>query len=292
MHRPLLVSAISLSLASLASAQFAPAPFLLAGEHQLSSDIDGGGSFSRSVARARISAPIFLGEDTTIGLSVSHQFESFDFDDLITEPWDEINRTRIGLVAKQDLNNGWSWIALPWISSNSERGADWDESLSVGGLGAAWYKVSDTLSLGLGAGFRTKLEDNTSIFPIVVINWKFAENWTLTTLPAEGFRIGAGASLRWDTRDDLSLSLVYLYKSSQHRLDEDSAAAIDGVGEFSQQRLALAATYKLNDNIRFTGHAGFTFGGEIEVQDRSGDTLSERDFDSGFIFGLQSSWRF
>ena len=270
----------------------APAPFLLGGEYQLSSDIDGGSSFSRAVARTRISAPLFLGEDTIVGLSAGYQYESFQFDDLAPEPWNEIHRTRLGLVAKQDLANGWSWIALPWIGSNRESGADWGESFTYGGIGAAWYRVSDTLSLGLGAGFSTQLEDDSSVFPIVVIDWKFAENWTLSTLPPEGFRIGPGVSLRWDTRDDLSLSLIYQYQSDQQRLDENSATALDGIGELRQQRIALAATYKVNDNLSLTGHAGFTFGGQIELQDSSGDTLSERDFDSSLVFGLEGSWRF
>ncbi|MGJ8726450.1 MAG: DUF6268 family outer membrane beta-barrel protein [Roseibacillus sp.] len=292
MYRSALISAACATLAPLAHAQLAPAPFLLGGEYQLSSDIDGGGSFSRSVARTRISAPLFLGEDTIIGLSAGYQYESFQFDDLLSDPWGEIHRNRIGIAAKGDLANGWSWLALPWLASNGESGADWGESLTFGGIGAAWYKVNDTLSLGVGAGFGTQLEDDTSVFPILVIDWQFAENWTLSTLPPEGFRIGPGASIRWDAREDLSLSFIYQYQSDQHRLDQDSTTAANGLGELRQHRVALAATYRFNDNLSLTGHAGLTFGGEIELQNSSGNTLGENDFDSSLVFGLEGSWRF
>ena len=292
MHRPAFISAACLSLAPLVHAQTTPAPFLLGGEYQLSSDIDEGGSFSRSVARARVSAPIFLGEDSFVGITAGHQFESFEFDDLLADPWEEIHRSRIGLVVTQDLANGWSWLALPYVAANSESGADFGDSITFGALGAAWYKLSDTLSLGLGVGFSTKLEDDASIFPIFVINWEFAPNWTLTTVPPDGFRLGPGVSLRWDKCDDFSLALIYQYQSDEHRLDEDSDAVPDGIGELRQHRVALAGTYNFTEHLSLTAHAGFTLGGEIEIQDSSGDELAESDFDTSLVFGLEGSWNF
>ena len=292
MHSLTLVACLGLALAPLAQAQFSPPPFLLGGEYQLDSDVDGGGSFSRAVARARVSVPLFLGEDTIVGLGTSYQFESYQFDNLAPAPWDDIHRFRIGLVAKQELANGWSWLALPFVSSDAESGAEQSESFLFGGLGAAWYRISDTLSLGVGAGFRTSLEDDTSIFPIIVIDWQFAENWNLSTIPPRGFRFGPGVNLRWDARDDLKLSLVYQYQSDQQRLDEDSLSSPNGVGEFSQNRVSLAATYHFTKNLSVTGHLGLTFGGEIELQDSSGDTLSESDFDTSLVFGLEGSLSF
>ena len=144
----------------------------------------------------------------------------------------------------------------------------------------------------MGAGFRTSLEDDTSIFPIIVIDWQFAENWSLSTIPPRGFRFGPGVNLRWDARDDLKLSLVYQYQSDQQRLDEDSLSSPNGVGEFSQNRVSLAATYHFTKNLSVTGHLGLTFGGEIELQDSSGDTLSESDFDTSLVFGLEGSLSF
>ena len=145
MHSLTLVACLGLALAPLAQAQFSPPPFLLGGEYQLDSDVDGGGSFSRAVARARVSVPLFLGEDTIVGLGTSYQFESYQFDNLAPAPWDDIHRFRIGLVAKQELANGWSWLALPFVSSDAESGAEQSESFLFGGLGAAWYRISLSL---------------------------------------------------------------------------------------------------------------------------------------------------
>lgn len=289
---PLLLPALLVLSATLAHAQLAPPPFLLGGEYQLSSDIDGGGSFSRSVVRGRVSAPLYLGEDTIVGLSAGYTFESYDFDDLTPEPWGEIHRARLALVAKGDLANDWSWLVLPWVAANAESGADWGESLTYGGIAAAWYQWGDTLALGVGAGFGTRLEDDASFFPILVVNWEFAPDWTLSTIPPEGFQVGPGVNLRWDARDDLSLLLVYHYQGDQQRLDEDSLAAANGVGELRQHRIALGATYRWSENLNFTAHAGLTFGGEIELQNQSGDTLNEGDFDSSLVFGLEGSLRF
>ena len=293
--RSVLLSAVC-GTAPLAHAQSVPAPFLLGGEYQTEADVDDGGSFSRQVARARASAPLYTGEDAFLALSVGYQFESFEFDDLADDPWGDINRTRVGLIAKQDLNNGWSWLALPFFQSNGENDSDFGDSITVGTLALAWYKLSDTLTLGLGGGISGNLEDSVSVFPILVINWEFAPNWTLTTVPPDGFRLGPGASLRWDFREDVSFSLVYQYQSDQQRLDDTASAGfaerIDGIGELRQHRVALTSTYHFTDHLSLTGHIGLALGGEIEIQNSSGRELEKSDFDSTLVFGFEGSWNF
>jgi hypothetical protein len=88
------------------------------------------------------------------------------------------------------------------------------------------------------------------------------------------------------------VSLIYQYQSDRYRLDEDSAASPDGVGELRQSRLALAATKTVAEHWRFTGHLGVAFGGEIEVQDSSGDKLTETDYDPTLTIGLEGALRF
>lgn len=285
-------TAFLLLSASFASAQFAPAPFAIAGEHQLSSDGEGGGSFSRSSARIRLSAPLYLGGDTIVGLSGGYSYDYFDFSGMATDPWENLNRTRLGLFAKSDFGDGWSWLALPFVSMDGEEGADWNESLTFGALGGAWYRYSDRLSIGLGAGLGTQLEDDFFAFPILFLDWKLADKLTLTTMPPEGLRPGPGATLRWDVRDELSLAFIYQFQNDQQRLAEDSLAAAGGVGEYRQHRLAVAATYRPTKNFSLTAHAGFGFGGAIEVFDSAGDTVSEQDFDGSLVFGFEGGLRF
>lgn len=278
--------------APFASAQFAPAPFAIAGEHQLSSDLDGGGSFTRSSARIRLSAPLYLGDETIVGISGGYSYDLFDFSGTGTDPWANINRARLGMVAKSDFGDGWSWIALPFVSMDGEEGADWNDSLTFGALGGAWYRYSDRLSIGLGAGFGTRLEDDSFAFPILFLDWKLTEDLTLTTMPPEGLRPGPGASLRWDVREELSIAFIYQFQSDQQRLVEDSLAAAGGVGEYRQQRVAVAATYRPTKNLSLTAHVGYGFGGAIEIFDSSGDSLSERDFDGSLVFGFEGGFRF
>lgn len=286
------VVALSLLFSPLASAQFSPAPLLLGGEHQFEAVLDGPGSFTRSAVRTRVAAPLFLSGDTVAALSLGYQFESFDFSGLAADPWDDLHRVRLGLVLKSEFGDGWSWLVLPWVGANAESGADWGEAVTFGGLGGAWYELSDRLSLGLGLGASGRLEEDASVFPIVILDWKLSPCVTLTTVPPEGFRVGPGLSLRWDVRDDLALSLIYQYQSDQQRLDEDSAASPDGIGEFRQSRVALAATKRFENGFHLTGHVGLAFGGELELQDDDGDRLSETDFDSSAVIGLEGSWRF
>ena len=296
MYRSLSIACVCGALPPIAQAQSIPSPFLIGGEYQLEADTDEGGSFSRAVAQSRVSAPLWLGEDSLLAVSVGYQFESFNFDGFADDPWSDLNRTKIALVAKQDLTSSWSWIALAFVEADNENGADFNESITGGAVGLALYRFSDTLKFGLGLRVSGNLEDDVSIIPIPIIDWDFAENWTFTTTPPDGFSVGPGVSVRWEGLDDLSLSLVYQYQSDSHRLADSAPTGfenrINGVGEFRQSRVAVVATYHFTEHLSLTGHAGLTFGGEIELNDDEGETLEKNDFDSSLVFGFEGSWNF
>jgi hypothetical protein len=286
----ILLSLLASSVA--ASAQYRAAPFAIGGEHQFSTDVDDGSSFSRSTARLRAGAPLFQNSSTSIGLTTGYVFEDYDFDDAAVEPWSELHRARLGLVATSEVGDRWSYLIAPYASANFESGADFGESLTYGGLAAAWYRFNDNFSFGLGAGVASELEDDVFAFPLVVLSWNINDCVTLSTFPSEGFRYRPGINLSWDVREDLTLGFVYQYQSDQHRLNEDSLAAADGVGEFRQHRLSLAATYRFTDNLGLTAHAGVGLAGELEVQDADGDTVAEEDFDPSLILGVEAAYRF
>ncbi|MBK1833726.1 hypothetical protein [Roseibacillus ishigakijimensis] len=292
MKKSTLALSLVAGLAPATQAQLIPAPFAIGGEHQFAADIDDSGEFSRSAARFRVSAPLHFTDDYFVGLTAGGVWEHFEFDDTLVNPWEDVYRPQVAVVSKGTLANGWTWLAIPWVAADAEDGADWGEALTYGGMGAAWTEVSDSLTLGAGLGVRSQLEDDVQVFPILVIDWKICPDLTFSTLPPEGFRVGPAASLRWDARDDLALSLVYSYQSDRHRLAENSDAAPDGIGQFRQHRIALAATHQFHENLSLTGHLGYTFGGELEVEDSDGDQLDSRDFDGSLVLGLEGSWRF
>ena len=291
-----LIPCICGAFSAAALAQSIPSPFLLGGEYQLEADTDDGGSFSRAVAGARVSAPLYLGEDFFVALTVAHQFESFDFDGFADDPWDELHRTSIGIAGQQKLANGWSWIALAAIDADYESGADIGRSITGGVVTGAWYEFNDTLKLGLGVSASSRLERKISVIPFPIIDWDFAENWAFTTAPPDGFNTGPGVSIRWDGLEDFRLSLVYQFQSDRQRLDDSAAVGfgdrIDGVGEFRQSRVALVGTYLFDENLSLSAHAGVAFGGEIEIRDSDGDSLDENDFDSSLVFGIEGTWSF
>lgn len=278
--------------APLLLAQTRPFPFAFGTEHQFSADLDEGGSFSRSTFRARGGFPFVLNDETVIALNAGYQFDNYDFDDTLVAPWSDVHRARLGIFASTVLSNDWTLFAAPFLAAEFEDGGDFGDSLTFGGVTAAWYQVTDSLALGLGAGAVSILEDDLAIFPLAVIIWDIREDLTFSTLPPEGFRFRPGANLRWDVRDDLTLALVYQFQFDQQRLAENSEAAENGIGELSQHRISFAATYRFSDNFAVTGHAGLTLAGELEVQDSGGDRLSEEDFDSSLIVGFEAAYRF
>lgn len=274
------------------SAQTRPSPLAIGGGHQFSSDLDDGGSFSVSTLRIQGGIPLFLRDDTTIALNAGYQFDNYDFDDSLIAPWSDVHRARIGLFASTEFRDDWTLFAAPFAAASFETGADLGESITFGGVAAAWNRVNNRLSLGLGAGAVTVLEDDVAIFPLAVIIWEIVDDVTFSTLPPEGFRFLPGAHIQWDASDDLSLSLVYQFQFDQQRLDGSTPITDDGLSEVSQHIVSLAATYRFTESFAVTGHVGVGLAGEIEIQNSSGDRVEEDDFDTSLIVGFEGAFRF
>ena len=65
-------------------------------------------------------------------------------------------------------------------TGGGEHGADWSRALIYGGAGAAIYSFGKDRTIGLGVGALNNLEQ-ASVFPFVLVNWKFNEQFRLAT---------------------------------------------------------------------------------------------------------------
>ncbi|MEM9080453.1 MAG: hypothetical protein AAGC74_07180 [Verrucomicrobiota bacterium] len=286
------VTGCLVGVSGLALGQFRPAPIEVSGEFALAAGLDGGGEVARGSVRTRLSAPLFLSEELIVGLVGEYEWNWYDFSGGAPELWGEVHEAQLGVAAISRREGGWNWLLSPSVRSGMEGGGDFGESLTFGGVGGAWYEISERLSLGVGVGWATELEDDFVVFPLPFVRWEFVEDWTLATGPAVGFRTGPSVHVTWRPQEEWSLMLGYFYESERFRLDEDSAVAANGVGEVEESRVAAALTYRSSENLAVTLHASLGLGGEYEVEDARGAGVFRAERDAAVTVGLGVSWDF
>ncbi len=136
------------------------------------------------------------------------------FDD--AEAWDVIPNFELRMGPDWGLFGG---AILAWAG---EDGADFGDSARYGGFGGVRWLFSDKLNFALGLTVVSRLEDDPSVFPIIGIEWAFADRWRLLTE-------GSGVKLEFDPVDFLILRLQAAYNTREYRLADTNAGLPNGV---------------------------------------------------------------
>lgn len=256
--------------------------------HQLDSDQDNGGSFS--VNRANLSAGITRVFDRyrTIGLSFGYGYDGYDFEGSAATPWSDIHTLSLALPVRWSLSDSWNLLAIPTIRSTGASGANFPDSLNGGFIGGASYRFGDNLSIGPGFGVLTQIEDETRVFPILIVQWKIMENLQLETGRGFGASQGPGLNLNWQANDKWNLSLGGRFERLRFRLDDQGAAA-NQIGEEQGLPVYLGATYAVSKFSELSIYAGARFGGNITVDNTSGNQITSDDYDVAPFVGM--TWK-
>ncbi|MEM8571683.1 MAG: hypothetical protein AAGG56_12355 [Pseudomonadota bacterium] len=180
----------------------------------------------------------------------------------------------------------------PQIQFAGEESVSFDDGATYGAITGIAWQLSPDLLVGPGLGITTTLKDGgLDVFPFLVVDWAFADRWSLST--GSGFAASRGPGLRvaYKPRDDLEFGLEARYEEFEFRLNEDHDLA-NGVGTDTSIPAVLTARYEPNDTLRVSGFAGAAFGGSLSFEDESGDKIFDEDYDVVPIFGFSASLRF
>jgi hypothetical protein len=188
------------------------------------------------------------------------------------------------------LSDGWNIGVTPSFDWFEEDGAKTSDSLVWGATLTAVKRFADGNLLGVGVGAFDRLEDS-GVFPFPIVNWQFGENWRLINPLAAGPTGPAGLELDYLFDNDWSVGVGAAYRRVRFRLDQ-SGPTPNGIGEirgvpvFLRVSNTYARTYTLNL------YAGLVAGGELRVEDSSGNELQREDFDLAPLFGFNFTARF
>ena len=268
-----------------------------AGEYryQTSSDLKAGTNFEVERFVSQASLAYRPSPRRSLSLSLSYSRDAYDIAVPNAaggfNPWGEIDTVGLSLPIIWGLADRWTLLGIPMIRGTAESGADWGDAITGGGIVGFSYRVSDSLSIGPGLGLLTQLEDRVNPFPVLVVDWTFADRGTLATGRGLGASQGPGLLLSSAASETWTLLLGGRYERFRFRLRENGAVP-DGVGEDRGLPLSLGARYRWNRVATLTCFAGVNAAGRILVEDASGSDLFSSNYDPAPFFGAMASFRF
>ena len=299
MQLQILVSLVLVALSPAVIAQFfSDSPLEVGYMHQLEGDIDDGGEFSTRSLYLRTGIPFAREPGRFVALTARYQLTSFDFDGnppgtlAALDPWDDVYALRLGMPVLWSLTEDWSLFVMPNARLSLENGADPGDSFSGGLLAGGVRKWNENLSLGLGFGMRTQIDDSTRWLPMIYIDWRINDALHLTTRPTGGLVSGPGVTLNWTISDAWSAAFGVHYEKLRLRLDDDNVASPGGVGQHRGVPLYASLAFQPTDHLRVALFGGVRFANELRLEDHRGRSLFEEETDPTPFFGVSLSMRF
>jgi hypothetical protein len=288
-----LVASIALGLMGGAAAEASPPSdwrWTLEGGavSELDTSLDSGGEFGVDRLVVDLSAARRYASGTRVGVSLSYGQSRYDFSNAVqlgsSDPWGRIQQASLSASVFYALDDRWTIYGIPSLRFDGENGVSFSDGDTLGLLAGASYRFSDRLTIGPGVGVFGELEDDTSLFPILIVDWKITDRLSLETGRGFAASRGPGLQLRWRQSQAWQFAFGGRYEKQRFRLDDDGVAP-GGIGEDSAIPLFALAQYQPSPNLSLSLIGGVGTGGELRLEDADGKGLAESDFDPAAFFG-------
>jgi hypothetical protein len=264
--------------------------------YQFDTDIDNGnGNFTTD--RFFIQPEIRYSPDRTISYSFSfgYGYDAYNFKGNkgfgALDPWSDIHSFRLSAPIRFTKGYNWSFFIAPTLRVTGESGVDLKDSFTGGVFTGFAYRINERLTLGPGVGFISQIEDDASIFPVLIINWKITDTLSLETGRGLGATLGPGISIKWQISEQWNLTLGGRYEKLRFRLD-DRAETPNGIGQDESFPIFSGITYNINSSARLSLIGGFETSGELQLEDQNSNVLNEQDYESAAFGGFSFYYRF
>lgn len=264
--------------------------------HQFAADFsDGPGDLS--VTRSFVQGGLGYAWDRDTSVSLSLGFSSTDYDfssDALIEqfkPWGRVDEYRLSVPVRFSPTEKMNAIIIPNIRTTAESGASASDGRSEGVIAGFSWKFSDTLSIGPGFGWFSDVGDETTAFPIVLVDWKITEALSLTTGNNMAAAQGAGLSLNYKRNQEWTVGVTVGFERTRFSLEEQAGRTAQ-VGEDSNASLLVVASYTPWPRTILSALAGVEFGGSLALEDDNGQSLATTDIDNAMVIGFALQSRF
>jgi hypothetical protein len=255
---------------------------------ELDASLDSGGEFGVDRYVVDLSAARRYASGTRVGVSLNYGQSRYDFSNAVqlgsSDPWGRIQQASLSASVFYALDDRWTVYGIPSLRFDGEDGVSFGDGDTLGLLAGASYRFSDRLTIGPGVGVFGELEDDTSLFPILIVDWKITDRLSLETGRGFAASRGPGLQLRWRQSPAWQFAFGGRYEKQRFRLDDDGVAP-GGIGEDSSIPLFALAQYQASPSVALSLIGGVVTGGELRLEDADGKGLSKSDFDEAPFFG-------
>lgn len=266
----------------------------LAAAHFGEADLSDGGRVSLEPIGLSLSATYSPNPATSVGVGLSQVLHRFEFSGAgpvaSLEPWSDVRLTTLSLPLRFAVDRAWSVSFVPSVQLARASGADRGDSARYGGVLSAAYVAGPRRIVGFGLSYFSGLDDDT-VFPIVVVDWAFDDDWRLTNPLSAGPTGPAGLELVRRLDDRWEAGLGGAYRSLRFRLADDAVAPA-GTGSYSGVLGFARLGWRMAPQLSLSLYVGGDFGGKIEVNADGGRTVLAQDVDPAPMVGLALSGRF
>jgi hypothetical protein len=257
-------------------------------------DLDRGGDVDVSGLLLRAGTVRHFGGGTSAGITLNYDYTDYAFNDPVAfggaAPWGVVQRYGLTLPFSYGVRDGWVVGVAPSFDWFRENGADSGDALTWGATFSAVKRHANGNVIGVGLGAFDGIED-TSIIPFPIVKWRFGDHWLLRNPLAAGPTGPAGLELDYLFDNGWTLGVGATYRKVRFRLS-DSGPTPDGVGEFTGVPVFLRASNTFAGTYTVNLYAGVVAGGELRVEDESGNKLRSEDFDLAPLVGFNMTARF
>jgi hypothetical protein len=258
------------------------------------SGIDGGGEYRMAGAIVRAGILGNLGGPHVGGVTLNYDYFDYSFSDPAAfggkAPWNVVRRYGVAAPMIFGVGDGWALTVIPSVDWFRENGADEGEALSFGGVLSASRLFDGGNRLGLGVGVFQRFE-KTSVFPLLLVDWKLSDRWRLTNPLSAGPTGPAGLEIDYRFDDRWSAGLGAAWRTTRFRLSE-AGPVPNGIGEERGFPVFLRATRSFGRGISMNLYAGVVAAGQLRVEDQNGNGLREVDTDPAPLVGVTFSARY
>ncbi len=269
--------------------------------HEFGSDFSGTGSVSVDRGFAGFKAEFECGTDFSGSMGIAWGGDWYDFDgdsklspEPGTAPWTDVQAIALLARTTTKIDSRWSATVGLDLRFAGERNADFNDSITIGGLGAVSYAFSRTLSLGAGAIVSSQIEDSILVIPALIVYWQVTDTVVVSNvLGPEVYPTGAGIELAWRPDSQREVAIGGRYESRRFRLDDTGPAARrNGVGQDTGYPFWARATWRFENGIRLDLVGGVSLFNTYRLDDADGNEIAQSDLDPSPFVGFFASWRF
>jgi outer membrane receptor protein involved in Fe transport len=263
--------------------------------YQSSTSLDKGGDMSAGRYFASGGVGKFFANRWRMGVSVGYGEDHYDFSGsngfAALDPWSRVRELRFSVPVQYFANKEWTVYAIPSVRFNAESGTSLSEGKNGGLIAGASYRISDELAIGPGFGVFSEIEDSTSFFPILIVDWKITDTLSLETGRGFAASRGPGLQLRWQMASNWEFIFGGRYEKIRFRLD-DSGPAPNGIGQDKAFPLFALAEYAFGRDTRLSLVGGAEVGANMQLEDSNGRHISDSDLSTAPFLGAAFQMKF